>query len=287
MGGLFCASGAVAKVSVAGLMSIFDRVFYYPDHHQRGTPTEYSLPYEDVFFPTEDGAAWHGWFLPSADGRPAHATVLHLHGNAANISGHYEFIRWLPGAGYHVLTFDYRGYGRSAGRVSRRRTLSDAAAALDYLRTRPDVRSDRIVVFGQSIGGAVAVLLAARRRDQIRAVAVDSAFSGYRKIVRYHVSRKWWLTALAWWLPCCVSTEHDPIDFVGRVSPVPLLFMHGKADRIVPWEMSEELHAAAKEPKDLWLVEGMDHTETWEAAPEAAQRSLLGFYERALAADPV
>lgn len=265
-------------------MWIFDRVFYHPDRRQRGSPTDHSLSFEDVYFPREDRIRLHGWFLPAANGGPARATVLHLHGNAANITGHYEFIRWLPDAGYNVLTFDYQGYGRSKGSVTRNGTIDDALAALDYLRRRPDVNSQRIVIFGQSIGGAVAAVLGALRRDQVRAVAIDSSFSGYRAITRYHVMRNPWLTVLAWWLPYTISAGLDPIDYVGRISPVPLLFIHGRADRIAPWEMSQELYEAAKEPKDLWLIDDLDHTEVWEEHPEEARARLLDFFDRALAA---
>jgi hypothetical protein len=264
------------------MMHIFDRVFYYPDEVERGTPADDALAYEDVFFSGDRGARLHGWFLPAVAAKPPHATVLHLHGNAANISGHYEFVRWLPEAGYSVLTFDYQGYGRSEGSPAREATLRDASAALDYVCSRPDVDRRRIVLFGQSIGGAVAAVVAVERREQVRAVAIDSAFSGYRKIARYHVMRNPLLTVLAWWFPYGVAAGWDPVDFVGRISPVPVLFMHGKADRIAPWEMSQELFDAAKEPKELWLIEGMNHTGVWEAEPEIARRRLLAFFDRAL-----
>lgn len=263
-------------------MRLFDRPFYYPDRKDRGSPADHSLAYEDVFFHGAGGVRLHGWFLPAAGKGPAPATVLHLHGNAANITGHYEFVRWLPEAGYNVLTFDYQGYGRSAGRVTREGTIRDAHAALDYLRGRPEVDADRIVIFGQSIGGTVAAVVAVERKDQIQAVVIDSAFSGYRAIARHHVMRNPLLTVLAWWYPFGVSLGWDAIDFVGRIAPVPVMFMHGTEDRIVPWEMSRSLYEAATEPKELWLIDGMDHTEVWEAEPEAARGRLLDFYERAL-----
>lgn len=265
-----------------GLMSFFDRVFYYPDAKRRGTPADHSLAYEDVWFRAADGVRLHGWFLPSATAGPARGTVLHLHGNAGNITGHYEFVHWLPSAGYHVLTFDYRGYGRSEGRTTRAGTVRDASAALDYLRSRADVDNARIVLFGQSIGGAVCVVTAAARREHVRAVAVDSAFSGYRAISRHHVLGNPLLAVLAWWVPFCIPRSEEPIDAVGRIAPVPLLFLHGTSDRIVPWRMSQELYDAAAAPKELWLIEGMDHTEVWEAEAESARRRLLGFYEGAL-----
>lgn len=262
------------------------RVFYHPDRRDRGSPADHALDYEDVFFETRDGSRLHGWFLPAAGGADPRGTVLHLHGNAANITGHYEFTHWLPTAGYHVLTFDYRGYGRSEGCVTRAGTIEDAAAALDFLRGRPDVDPGRIVVWGQSLGGAVSIVLAARRRADIRALAVEGAFSGYRQIVRHHVLHHPLFLILGWWLPFVVGREWDPIDHVAEVSPVPILFLHGRADRVVPWSMAQALYERAKPPKDFWLIDGADHYEPWETQPETARRRLLEFFGAALAARP-
>lgn len=264
------------------LMRLSDRLFYRPDRRDRGSPTDHSLRYEDVFFPTADGSLLHGWFLPAETDGEARGTVLHLHGNAANVTGHYEFVRWLPAAGYQVLTFDYRGYGRSEGRVSRRGTAEDGAAALDYLRSREDVDRSRVMVYGQSIGAAAAVVLASKRRDQIRGLVAEGGFCDYRKIVRHHVMGNPLLTVLAWWVPYLIPKGSDPIDSVEAISPLPVLFVHGKADRVVPWQMSQAMYDRAGDPKELWLIDEMDHYEVWEAQPEAAQERLLAFFEMAL-----
>ena len=259
-----------------------NRVFYYPDRKDRGSPAEHSLAFEEVFFKTEGDQMLHGWFLPAASGKPTRGTVLHLHGNAANITGHYEFARWLPAEGYNLLVFDYRGYGRSEGHVTRDGTIQDAMAALDYLRERGDLDSDRILVWGQSIGGAISVVLTAERRNQIRGLAVEAGFSCYRGIVRHHALHHPLLLVLAWWFPFLIDQEWCPIDYVDQVSPVPVFFIHGTTDRVVPCRMSQAMHDRAKPPKELWLIEGMDHYEVWQAQPEVAKRRLLEFFERTL-----
>jgi len=261
-----------------------DRFFFYPDARDRGTPSDLRLPYEDVFFDSTDGCRLHGWFLPAAD-RPAKdatATILHLHGNAANITGHYHFVRWLPAAGCNVLAFDYRGYGRSDGRVTRRGMFDDALAALDYLRTRRDVTPGRLVVFGQSIGGTIAASLLAERAEMVQAAVIDSAFSGFRGIAGHHVLRQPLLLLVAWWYPLLVSDALNAVEAIAQVRDVPTLLIHGKTDRITPWKMSVELYDAAHEPKSLWLVEGMDHTEVWEVDPHSAQQRFMAFIEDAL-----
>jgi uncharacterized protein len=213
---------------------------------------------------------------------PAAGTVLHLHGNAGNITGHFLHTSWLPAAGWNVLCFDYRGYGRSEGRVSRAGTIMDAHAALDHLLQRPDVDSNRIVAFGQSLGGAIGIVLAAERRE-VRGLAVDGAFDSYRRIASWHVRRNPLLLVTAWWYPrVAVNTEYDPIEAVGRISPRPIFIMHGTADRVVDPAMARRLYDAAGEPKELWLVEGADHYGAMQEHAEEANHRLLEFFRRSV-----
>lgn len=257
-------------------MGLGDVFFYHPTSETYDSPVESGLTFEDVFFETSDGVRLHGWFFP-AEGRAA-GTVLHLHGNAGNITAHFRFVDWLPARGWNVLCFDYRGYGRSAGRVTRQGTVTDGHAALDYLLSRCDVDRDAIVTFGQSLGGAVAIVVAADR-PEIRGVVVDGAFDGYRSIARWHIRRNIVLQTTAWWFPkLMMKHDLDPIDYVDRIAPRPLLVMHGTADRIVDPGMARSLYDAAGEPKELWLVENADHYEAVCDRPEEACPKLLDFF---------
>lgn len=273
----------ISLKGILGLATGVDRVFFHPDDGDRGSPADEGLDYEDVHFTASDGSRLHGWFLPAV-GQPARGTVLHLHGNAANITGHYAFIKSLPARGFNVLTFDYRGYGRSEGRPTRAGLIEDAAAALNYVRSRADVDAARVFMLGQSIGGAVGVVLASRRRDAFRAVVIDSAFSGYRRIVRHHILRNPLLLVFAWWFPFLISRQFDPINYVSKLAPTPTLFMHGTSDRIVPHAMSKALFDAAAEPKQLWLIPDMDHTEVWWEQEDAAADRVAAFFAAETAA---
>lgn len=276
-----------AAAATLPIMFGCNHVFYYPDAEIRGTPRDQNLAYEDVNFAAADGTKLHGWFLP-AKSSPAVATVLHLHGNAGNITGHYRFIDWMPARGLNVLTFDYRGYGRSEGFVTREGTLADGLAALDYLRSRKDVDATRIVLFGQSLGGAVGAEIAAQRRGQLRAIVIDSAFSSYREIASHHVHAKPLLAVMGWWFPFMVPIGLDPIDAVAKISPTPLLIMHGKNDAVVPWTMSNDLFRAARDPKQIWIADGMDHTQVWANQKDEARRRLMEFLDSSLSAsDPM
>jgi len=259
-------------------MRIFDRFFYHPTNERYASPEEFHVTYESVNFRTSDDLLLHGWFFP-AQGQ-ARGTILHLHGNAGNITAHFPHVAWLPAEGWNVLCFDYRGYGASEDTVTREGTLADAHAALDYLLGRPDVDHDRLMVFGQSLGGALAIVLAAQRKE-IRSVVADGAFDHYRKVAAWHVHHSL-LLLIAWWAPWLMSNDLNPIDYVGCIAPRPLLIMHGTADRIVPVEMARRLYHAAEEPKELWLFDGADHYGATHELAEQARPRLLDFFERCL-----
>jgi len=262
----------------------FDRLFYYPTNELHYTPEEFSLRYEEVAFSTADGVKLSGWFLP-ARGR-ARGTVIHFHGNAGNITAHFPLSCWLVREGYNVLVFDYRGYGRSGGRVTREGTILDGHAALDYLLARDDLDPQRIVAFGQSLGGAVAAVVAAERKE-IRAVVLDSTFSSYRRIGSLHLQRtlyfRWLADAIAW---LGLSGGYDPIDYVARISPRPLLVIASAEDRICFAESGRELFDAAAEPREFVLVPESDHLETVVENVDDVQQEILRLFERALDGSP-
>jgi fermentation-respiration switch protein FrsA (DUF1100 family) len=259
-------------------MALGDLFFYHPTSALYDSPADHGLRVEEVLFDADDGVTLHGWFFPACG--PARGTVLHLHGNAGNVTGHFGYVGWLSEQGWNVLCFDYRGYGQSQGRVTRSGTILDAHAALDYLLTRGDVDLSAIVVFGQSLGGAVGIVMAADRQE-VCGVAVDGAFDSYRGIARWHVRRNLLLRVTAWWAPgWLIRDELDPIDVVSRIAPRPLLIMHGTADRIVDPAMAQRLYDAAGEPKELWLVDGADHYEAIDRRPDQTRPRLLAFHDR-------
>ncbi len=275
----------LALAAAAGYLKFvgLDSKFYYPNREIYDQPADYGLRHEDVTFRTSDGLALHGWWLP-AEGT-ARGIVVHFHGNAANVTGHVGLIDWLPRLGYHVLMFDYRGYGRSEGRVTRAGTIRDGHAAVDYAAGRPEARDLPLLAYGQSLGGAVAVVVAAERPD-VRAVVAESAFSSYRRIAARHARRLVGIDGLARLLAAVtISDGYDPIDVVGRISPRALLVIAAERDEICFPELARELYDAAGEPREYWLVPGAGHLSVaFEARGELLAR-VAGFYSRALHAD--
>ena len=224
------------------LAGCIERMFFYPDSATYTTPAQLGVRAEDVRIVTADGSRLHGWFLPAVGN--AKGTVLHLHGNAANVSNHLPLVSWLPARGYNVLMVDYRGFGRSEGKPSLDGVVDDAAAALAYLRTRPDVDATRLIMFGQSIGGATALRLLARDAHGVRLGVIDSAFASYRGIARDATAGGPLAPIAALTVGVLPGPDKDPITALKSIR-VPLIFVHGARDTIIAAVNSEKLHAAA------------------------------------------
>jgi hypothetical protein len=198
---------------------------------------------------------------------------LFLHGNAENISTHIASVAWLPGTGFNVLLVDYRGYGRSAGVPSLDGLHLDFRAALETLLAMPEIDPDRVVVFGQSLGGAIAItgLAGSTYKTKIRALIVEGAFAGYRALAREKLATFWPTWLLQWPLSLTIDDRHRPIDRIAELAPLPVLIVQGEADQIVPTHHGVALFARAGEPKELWLVPDTGHLQAF-ARPENRRR---------------
>ena len=234
-------------------------VFFQPSNALIHTPGQFGLEYQPVEMRAADGIELFAWFLP-ARGTPR-ATVLYLHGNGENISTQFANVAWLPAQGFNVLALDYRGYGGSQGTPSLAGVQLDIDAAMQTLLERPDVDPQRIIVFGQSLGAALAVHYVAHSsfRKSVRAVVLDSPFSDYRLIAREKLAG-FFLTWPFQWLPrMTVDNDFSPVASIEALSPIPVLFIHGEQDLIVPPHHSQRLYERAREPKQLWVVPETGH----------------------------
>ena len=276
------AAGCVLLLILIILPSCVSRMFYYPDSKVYGTPADSNLRFEAVTFPSADGTLLSGWMV-FATGL-AKGTVIHCHGNAQNMTAHFEFVDWLPPVGYNVFCFDYRGYGASKGHPSRDGVFQDTVAAMDYVAHRKDINVTNLIVFGQSLGGANAIAaLAWHPIPGVRAIAIDSTFYSYRTMVRDKIALvpvlSWFRTPLSW---IAVGNDWSAGPVLDRLPKgVPILFMHGKEDEVIPWQHSQRLYDAATGSKQLWLEEGAGHTEMLMSNMER-RRQLLDFFDRAV-----
>ncbi|EIQ19197.1 hypothetical protein SFK315_3004 [Shigella flexneri K-315] len=194
--------------------------FYYPDDKIYG-PDPWSA--ESVEFTAKDGTRLQGWFIPSSTGPAdnAIATIIHAHGNAGNMSAHWPLVSWLPERNFNVFMFDYRGFGKSKGTPSQAGLLDDTQSAINVVRHRSDVNPQRLVLFGQSIGGAnILAVIGQDDREGIRAVILDSTFASYATIANQMIPGSGYL----------LDESYSGENYIASVSPIPLLLIHGKAD---------------------------------------------------------
>lgn len=258
------------------------KLLYYPTHKIYTNLSDSGYQYEEVTFLSRDGTLLSGWFIHSVE--ESKGTVIHFHGNAQNMTAHVSFVSWLPQAGFNVFVFDYRGYGKSKGSPTRKGVHEDSCAALNYLRTRPDIDSNRIVVLGQSLGGATALAALDEVGMQgIRAVVLDSAFYSYRLIVRDKIKYIPILSLLRWPLSFIViSDARSPASTINTVTPVPLLIFHGTHDKVVPFHHGQLLFEKASEPKEMVSIPKGRHTDALIRQDPIYRKRLIQFFEKAL-----
>lgn len=267
---------------LTALLSGCTQLFFHPDSRLVDTPQRHGIEYQSETLHAADGTALNAWFLPARtrNGEKARATILFLHGNAENISTHFRSVAWLPAEGFNVLALDYRGYGASDGFPTLAGVQLDIDAAMRSLLTHKGVDPHRIVIFGQSLGGALAIYYAAHSayRADIRAVVIDSSFFDYREIAEEKLAG-FFLTWPLQWLPwLTIDDDYSPASSVAAISPLPLLLIHGDRDVVVPYHHSRQLFERAGEPKELWIVPGAGHTQS--LGSEAVRRKLVDYLVR-------
>ena len=260
-----------------GLGGCAQSMFYYPDRVLYGTPAQAELQFEQVRFASADGTELAGWLIPAvgiASMREAKGTVIHFHGNAQNMSAHWEYSGWLARRGFNVFVFDYRGYGASAGSPAPRGVYEDSVAALRYVRARSDLDPGRLLVFGQSLVGTQAIVaVGAGERAGVCAVAVEATFLSYSTIASEKVSGAGLL----------MNDDYSAERYIAKLAPIPLLLIHGSADEVIPASHSERLHVLAGEPKTLVRVPGGRHIESMSLRfGETYRDRLVRFFEGAL-----
>jgi fermentation-respiration switch protein FrsA (DUF1100 family) len=174
------------------------------------------------------------------------------HGNAGNISHRIDLIRRLQRMRFNVLMYDYRGYGRSEGSPDEAGVYSDGLAAFDHALHLPGVDPKRIILWGTSLGGAVAVEVALHR--PAAGLILESTFSSAKDVAR----RVYPYFPVQFTL----RTKLNSIDKIGRIR-IPILQMHGNRDGIIPFDLGRKLFDAALEPKEFYVIEGGDHNDTY------------------------
>ncbi len=261
----------------------FDAQFYRPSSRDYGRAAELGLDPEEVSFNSSDGNKLQGWFLSADD---SVGTVICFHGSDRNITDTVKNTHWLNRYGLNVFVFDYRGYGGSEGVPSRMGMVDDSLAAIDYVLSRNDVDENRIVLFGQSMGGQLAITAASLRdKSGIQLVVSEATYAKHS----YHASDKvgrfgpLWLVKWGAWL--LTSDELCGEYSIARITTIPILLIHGTSDTGVSPYHSERLFAAASVPKELWRYDGYGHLEIFTR--EENQKRLADYIHAILGNEPM
>jgi len=240
------------------------RLIYFPQRALETNPHQSGLVYQDVWLHSDDGVKLHGWFMPSP--HPSGLTLLLLHGNAGNISHRMDKYRVLLGLGVNVFAFDYRGYGNSTGTPSEAGLYRDADAAYRYLTRQRGIAPQRLLLYGESLGSAVAVDLASR--TPCGGVILEEAFTSAGDVAQqmYPFLPMRWL----------VHSKFDTLNKIGRIN-VPLLILHSQDDELFPLSYGQRLLAAARPPKQLVVLHG-GHNDAFATSAAQYRAALQRFF---------
>lgn len=236
----------IAVIFIFGYFRYIERrTLYFPMKDIEMSPAVIGLKYEDVYIDAGNGVKLNGWFFP-ADG--SNFTLLFCHGNAGNISHRIEKIGILNKLGLNIFIFDYRGYGKSNGKPSEHGLYKDVEAAYSYLVSERKIFPERIIVYGESLGGAVAIDLA--NKKTIRALITESTFSSSKDVAKMVYP----------FLPTFfISSKFDSVSKIKHIT-IPKLIIHSQNDEIIPFSQSKKLFGAAPEPKKHLLLLGGHNT---------------------------
>jgi len=257
-------SGVISVLAAIGLLSgmlylIQPSMVFFPSRDLAETPNTWGLAYEDVTIDTVDGVRLHGWFLPH---QGSEQVLLFLHGNGGNISHRGESLQIFQRLGLNVLIIDYRGYGRSEGAPSEDGLYEDARSAWRYLTEIRGYRAEQIILFGRSLGGAVAANLVTEQPPA--KVILESTFSSARDMASSLMPVLSKIVVLRY--------RFDSLAHIAQLQ-APLLVLHSPDDETIPFRLGEKLYAAADAPKQFVKLRGDHNSGFMESQPD---------YERAL-----
>lgn len=245
------------------IRALLNSLLYQPTSAIAETPADHGLPFRELAVETEDGESLHGWWISAR--APSVGHLLVCHGNGGNVGDRVSQASVLASAGFDVLLFDYRGYGKSSGRPNEEGTYSDARAARDALLRQQGVDESRVLYLGESLGGAVALALALEAPP--RGLILQSAFTSVRDVAQVHYP----------FLPRAAVPDAYPS--LARIPELeaPLLVLHGERDEIVPVGHGRALFEAAAGPKDMQVFPGVGHNDLAPLAGEAYAEAIVSW----------
>jgi len=246
----------------ADLSALENMVLFHPMKDISATPEKLKLKFEDVTITTADGVKLNAWWVPCANAR---ATLLLSHGNAGNIGHRLEKLKIFHSFGLNVLMYDYRGFGKSEGTPNEKGLYADVQAAYDFLAKKKAVPANRIISYGESLGGSVAAYAAST--NKVGALILDSSFTSVKEMA----------AAMS---PMLANLTQAGLDTGAALKNVnaPVLVLHSPTDEIVPYAQAKKNFNAAKEPKQFVELKG-DHNDGFLTSGETYTKGINKFLD--------
>ncbi len=229
---------------------------FFPYKELEGDPSLMELTFEDVFLKTADNVDIHGWFIPYPG---SEFTMLYCHGNAGNITTRLDKLLTMHQLRINVLAIDYRGYGRSKGVPTESGVYLDAESAYDYLIHKLNLDPGRVVLYGESLGGAVIIDLASK--VEVGALVLEGTFSSGKDI-----GKKFYPFIPKIFIP----NLFDSLNKIKKINK-PKLFIHSNIDEVIPFDLGKKLYEASPEPKKLFPIKGTHGTAFVESQYETSK----------------
>lgn len=256
--------GIVVLIAITALVLLQRSLIYFPTQHVPDVHVLHPTA-EEISFSTADELTLSGWFVPAPDS-DQRITMLIFNGNGGNRGDRTNLARSFSERGYAILLFDYRGYGGNPGRPTEAGLQADGVAAIEYLVGRDDVDAERIVLFGESLGAAVAIATAQTHPPAV--LVLRSPFTSLPDVASVHYPILP-MSLLLW-------DEYPNLETIGRIR-VPTMVIAGTADGTVPFEQSLAIHGAANDPKEMLTVEGADHNDAQLSSGPAVVDAVVAF----------
>ncbi len=237
--------------------------FYYPSPSTYVLPEKLELKYDENFLSGVDKNAIHTWLLEPIQKGPIKATIIHFHGNAQNMSIQYLTMIWLLHYHFEVFTFDYRGYGKSEGKVDTEKIIADSKLMIQYIQERNRRKKIPIIVWGQSLGGVLAARSLGELSDRrgIKALVIESSFHSWKEIAEVVGSKACYtIGGIGKGL---TKDNYASTQYLPKFSPLPILVIHGTSDNVIPYSQGVSIFNLSKEPKTLITLLGAGHLD-WQ-----------------------
>jgi len=213
------------------------------DSHNEKPDLDFSI--ESSFFTNSSGKLINSWMFRPTKQEYNGTTIYFLHGNAGNVVYHYNFVTPFVKKGFQVFMIDYSGFGFSEGEAKRKLILKDANEGLDYLIKRGDIRYDKLLIYGQSLGGHLAGVVASQNKNKIDGVVIEGGFSSHKNVASDMVPILGHIFVREMY-----SAKRAVRDF-GK----PILIIHSTEDEVVNYKHGEKLYNAAIDPKSMYTID--------------------------------